>query len=214
MCWNAEVSLNTFLFSGFVLLLIMYNNAYTQYKIKELDNIWAYLFFASFIFMQLIEFFIWRNIDNPFYNRLFTILATLLILLQPIASMMLLTNTKTLNILLSLYLFIAVPFASYIFFYDKKYSNITKNNHLDWSITNIFPKNISIFIALIWLCFFLFPLCNIKYFYRFLFGFLTLLVIAYNYYNDQSLASMWCWVVNSLMLYYATYLLFYLPFFK
>jgi hypothetical protein len=39
MCWNKEISLNTFLFSSFVLILIIYNNAYTQYKIKELNNI-------------------------------------------------------------------------------------------------------------------------------------------------------------------------------
>ena len=45
MCWNKEVSLNTFIFSIFVLLLIMYNNAYTQYKIEELNSIWVYLFF-------------------------------------------------------------------------------------------------------------------------------------------------------------------------
>ena len=29
MCWNKEVSLNTFLFSSFVFLLILYNNKYT-----------------------------------------------------------------------------------------------------------------------------------------------------------------------------------------
>jgi hypothetical protein len=58
MCWNASVSLNTFLFSIFILLLIVYNNSFTQYKIQDLNNIWIYLFLASFIFMQLIEFFI------------------------------------------------------------------------------------------------------------------------------------------------------------
>ena len=71
MCWNKDISLNTFLFSSFILVLIIYNNTYTQYKINELDNIWMYLFFASFIFMQLIEYFIWRNINDPVYNNLF-----------------------------------------------------------------------------------------------------------------------------------------------
>ena len=70
MCWNAEVSLNTFLFSSFVLCLIIYNNTYTQYKIKDFNNIWIYLFFVSFILMQLFEFFIWRNVDNKLYNKL------------------------------------------------------------------------------------------------------------------------------------------------
>jgi hypothetical protein len=83
MCWNAEVSLNTFLFSGFVLLLIMYNNNYTQYKIQfieGIDNIWAYIFLFSWILMQLFEFFIWKNINNPGLNTIFSILASILLL--------------------------------------------------------------------------------------------------------------------------------------
>ena len=58
MCWNEHVSLNTFLFSSFVLLLIIYNNLFTKYKIQELNNTFVYLFIASFVVMQLIEFFI------------------------------------------------------------------------------------------------------------------------------------------------------------
>ena len=92
MCWNENVSLNTFLFSGFILALIIYNNSFTKYKIQELNNKWVYFFIASFVFMQLIEFFIWRNIDNKYYNNIFSILATLLLLLQPIFSIMLLKN--------------------------------------------------------------------------------------------------------------------------
>ena len=53
MCWNKDVSLNTFLFSGFVLCLIIYNNKYTQYKIDELNNIYSYIFFASIIIIQI-----------------------------------------------------------------------------------------------------------------------------------------------------------------
>ena len=70
MCWNSEVSLNTFAFSTFVLGMIIYNNAYTQYKIPELNNIWVYLLLFSVISMQLVEFFVWRNIDNKYYNHL------------------------------------------------------------------------------------------------------------------------------------------------
>ena len=58
MCWNKEVSLNTFLFSGFVLLLIIYNNKYTKYKTLELDNLWIFLFLATIILVQLDEYFI------------------------------------------------------------------------------------------------------------------------------------------------------------
>lgn len=65
MCWNANVSLNTFLFSGCVLALIIYNNSFTQYKIQELNNKWVYFLIASFVFIQLIEFFIWKKHQQP-----------------------------------------------------------------------------------------------------------------------------------------------------
>ena len=53
MCWNKDVSLNTFLFSSFVILLIYYNNTYTKYKVAEFNSIWVYVFFGSFIFYAI-----------------------------------------------------------------------------------------------------------------------------------------------------------------
>jgi len=213
MCWNKEISLNTFIFSSFVLGLIIYNNAYTQYKIVDINNIWVYLFFISFILMQLIEFFIWRNVNNPIYNKLFTIMATLLLLVQPIATNMLITNKSLQRSMLFLYLICMIPFAIYRFMTKNINSTVSKMGHLQWN--NVLNNNKwDRVILIIWLLFFLFPLFYERQIFGFLFGLLTLLVIIYNYYKDDTIGSMWCWVVNSLMLYYAGYLLFYLPFFK
>ena len=101
MCWNEHVSLNTFLFSFGVLLLVMYNNAYTPYKIPSCTGI-MYLFLASFIFMQLIEFFIWRNLHNA-YNHLFSVLALLLVSVQPLISLTLLPDTQLRTLLMVAY---------------------------------------------------------------------------------------------------------------
>jgi hypothetical protein len=214
MCWNKEISLNTFVFSSFVLGLIIYNNAYTQYKIVDINNIWVYLFFISFILMQLIEFFIWRNVNNPIYNKLFTMMATLLLLVQPIATNMLITNKSVQRGMLFLYLICMMPFATYRFMTKNINSTVSKMGHLQWN--SLFNNNNTLdhVAIIIWLVFFLFPLFYERQFFGFLFGLLTLLVIIYNYYKDDTIGSMWCWVVNSLMLYYAGYLLFYLPFFK
>ena len=92
MCWNKQISLNTFIFSFGVLLLIIYNNNYTQYKIKELNNFWMYMFLSSIIFVQLIEYFIWNNINNPFYNQIFTTMVILLTLSQPVFSLLLIKS--------------------------------------------------------------------------------------------------------------------------
>ena len=214
MCWNKDISLNTFLFSSFVLLLIIYNNTYTQYKINELDNIWAYLFFVSFILMQLIEYFIWRNVNDPVYNNLFSIMATLLLFIQPIASTMLITNNTVRTNILILYLILSVPLLTYRLFTKKINSTVSPLNHLKWNF--IFYDNAIIekLFYIGWFIFFLFPLFYQGKTFGLLFGLLTFIIVLYNYHKDKTVNSMWCWIVNSIMLYYAGYLLLYLPFFK
>ena len=193
MCWNEDVSLNTFLFSSFVLLLIIYNNLFTKYKIKELNNTFIYLFIASFVFIQLMEFFIWKNINNKFYNNMFSIMATLLLLLQPIASIMIL---------------LAIPFSIYIFSTKHIHSVISKSGHLDWKFFGATP-----IISITWLFFFLFSIVYEKRWFGIIFAIVTLIITFINFKNDATVVgSMWCWIVNSIMIYYAFYLLIYLPF--
>lgn len=214
MCWNKEISLNTFVFSSFVLGLIIYNNRYTQYKIDELNSVWIYVFFMSFILMQLFEFFIWRNINNPIYNRIFTILATLLLLCQPIATNMLITNKSVQQNMLMIYMICMVPFATYKFMTKKINSTVSDLGHLQWNMLLDYKNKEDRLISIFWFLFFLFPLFYERKIFGFLFGCITLLIVIYNYYKDNTTGSMWCWVVNSIMIYYAVYLLFYLPFFK
>ena len=207
MCWNENISLNTFLFSGFILALIIYNNSFTKYKIQELNSKWIYFFIASFVFMQLIEFFIWRNINNKFYNNIFSILATLLLIVQPILSIMIVTNVKLRNLLLIAYLFLAVPYSIYKFSNSNIHSVISESGHLRW---NFFYLNPIILIG--WFVFFLFSFVYEKKWLGLVFGLSTLIIAFLNYTKDQTVWSMWCWSVNSVMIYYAIYLLIYLPF--
>jgi len=212
MCWNKNVSFNTFIFSISVLLLIMYNNAYTPYKIKELNNKWVYLFFLSFIFMQFIEYFIWTNINNPFYNTFFSIMALLLLGLQPIASLLMLKNNTVKMRMILLYILIFLPFSLYNYFSNIHInSTISSMKHLQWNlITN---KNINSNILFgIWVFFFLFSFIYDKQYTPFAFAFILLSLTKIFYYKDGSIGSMWCWVVNSIFIYYAIYLLWYLPF--
>ena len=211
MCWNSEVSLNTFIFSMFVLLLIMYNNAYTKYKIPELNHFWVYAFFISFISIQLIEYFIWLNLNNPFYNSFFSVCAILLILFQPIPTIMLINNNVLKKYMLILYLILTIPFAIYRFSVKKIISTVTKKGHLYWD--NILYKNYSENIYfVVWLFFFLFSFFYNQSYFELLFGLIMLIIISYNFISDGSMGTMWCWVVNSIMIYYAAYLLIYLPF--
>ena len=207
MCWNADVSLNTFMFSFFVLLLIIYNNAFTKYKIKELDNVWIYCFLASVIFIQLAEHLIWKNINNSYYNNIFSIFCVLLLILQPIASIMILSNKPLRNKLLLAYLLLAIPYSIYNFYTKHIYSEISKSGHLKWKTFYIPP-----IVWSVWLFFFIFSFIYNKQWFGIVFSLFTLLITIINYHNDDTMGSMWCWVSNSVMIYYAFYLLIYLPF--
>lgn len=214
MCWNKDVSLNTFCFGSFVLCLIIYNNAYTQYKIDDLNNVYRYIFFMSFILMQLIEYFIWINIKNPLYNSIFTALATLLLIFQPIASIMLISDNTVKKMLLQSYLLFIVPLTIYKFDIQILNSSVSKLNHLRWNAMFSYNYFYDIIGFIIWLFFFLFPLFYERLTFALMFGLLTLMLVTYNYYKDDTIGSMWCWIVNTIMIYYAAYLLLYLPFFK
>jgi hypothetical protein len=207
MCWNEHVSLNTFLFSSFVLLLIFYNNTYTQYKIKDFNSLGVYFFFISFISMQLIEFFIWRNINNAFYNHIFSTMAAILIFIQPIITLMLLPDILLRNYLLVMYSVVFIPYFTYKFITNNMRSQISDKGHLVWLF---FDTNILLFLA--WLFFFLFSFFYTRSVPTLIFGIVLFLISYYNYYKDKTIGSMWCWLVNSVMIFYAFYLLMYLPF--
>lgn len=207
MCWNEHVSLNTFLFSSFVLLLVFYNNTYTQYKIKDFNSMWMYLFFISFICMQLIEFFIWRNINNTFYNHIFSTIAAILLFIQPIISLMLLPNISLRNNLLVMYSVFFIPYFTYKYITNNMKTKISNKGHLAWLF---FDTNILLFFA--WLLFFLFSFFYTRRIHGLIFGLVLFFISYYNYREDKTIGSMWCWIVNSIMLFYAFYLLLYLPF--
>jgi hypothetical protein len=205
MCWNTSVSLNTFLFSSFALLLIVYNNSFTKYKIQELNNKWIYIFMVSVILMQLIEFFIWRNINNKYYNNLFSIFAVSLLVVQPIASIMIVQSSFIRNILLFIYLLLAIPFSIYQFSIKKIHTTVSKNGHLEW---HFFDK--SFLILLTWFFFLFFSLIYEKLWTLVIFGVIALIICFIKY--KKTGGSLWCWIINSIMIYYIIYLLLFLPF--
>ena len=161
--------------------------------------------------MQFIEYFIWTNINNPFYNTLFSIMATILLLLQPIASLLMLKYNNVKIRMISLYLILVIPFSIYRFSIMHINSTVSTLNHLQWNFLT--KKNIESNILFgIWLFFFLFSFIYDKNFTPFAFAFILLTLTKIFYYKDGSIGSMWCWSVNSIFIYYAIYLLWYLPF--
>jgi hypothetical protein len=75
MCWNQKISLNTFLLSLFGISFAYFNSVI---------NFYEYLYFLSFISIQLVEYFTWANLNDKKINTFLSKIGLFLIFLQPI----------------------------------------------------------------------------------------------------------------------------------
>ena len=201
MCWNSQVSLNTFLFS-FSVLIFIYFNRNGKYRLENFHNKYVYLFFFSIIAIQLLEYFLWKNIDNKKMNKLLSIIGLIIILSQPFFSILTLEDKNKKNKYLLFYLF----FILYIILFSLKKINFStniKNDHLQWNW--LLPD---IFHFIIYFYFLLIPLTKTNKMTMIL----LLLLSLYNYYKDSSWASMWCYWSNIVFLFFLVTILIIKPF--
>jgi hypothetical protein len=161
--------------------------------------------------MQLIEFFIWKNINNKSLNKLFSTLGLFLVVLQPIISLMMLKDDRFKYILLSIYIAFSSLFVYYKITNFDAISSISKNGHLKWNWLHFSKYEFFILYGL-WVLFLIYtPFVNKHY--TILFYVMCLFIISmYSLYKDESEGSLWCWSINTIMIYYAFKLLFWLPF--
>ena len=199
MCWNQTVSINTFVFGLVVLLIVFINNKYSNNKIDFFTNQYAYFFVFSVIFMQFVEFLLWRNIKNPIINSRVSKLGLLTLFIQPLASVLLLTDIELRNYLLIIYSIPAVIYFIYTIYDTHIHTKISTYGHLRWEWSNVTGISHTI-IMLFYLFFLIFPIIYNKYYFALVFLFLFFLLKIY--YNDGSSSSMWCFYVNSIMMYF------------
>jgi hypothetical protein len=205
MCWNEHVSLNTFMFSMGALSLLIYNNAYTPYKVPMLDGYW-YFFLFSFCSMQLVDFFLWRNLNNPQKNFIYSLIGQLILVIQPFASLLMLRDIKLKTLMLSAYaIFLAFATTKYDI---SKINTKVHNGHLQWNWAN--GSHIDFVVMMFFLYFSFFV--NKNYWFIAITTFLFAITYFSNHYLDRTGGSLWCWSINILMLLYLIYLLIVAPF--
>lgn len=210
MCWNQYVSINTFTFGIFVLLLVAFNNQYSSYKIEFFKNPYAYFFVLSVISMQFFEFLLWRNINNPLINNIVSTLGLILLALQPFTSLLLLNDIKLRNNLLTIYSISTVLFLMYTMYTTNIHTKISKSGHLSWYWTNSKTPLLTLLALIFYLIFLFFPLVHNKYYQSLLFLFIFF-VIKYYYDKDGSSNSLWCFFVNIIMLFFLIQVLMVFP---
>lgn len=182
MCYNAEVSLNTFIY-GCVSAIIVY-----YLKVIPLH---AILILLSVTFIQFVEFLTWTYYDNPKINRYLSILAFVTIVIQLILLNYFLPNKKSSRILLTLLFVFAVLFIIFQLRFIDFRMKIGKNKHLAW-----YWLDLPLIWIIIGLSFYIIPALLGKYKSTLIFIMLILLVSIYYHWKYKTWGSMWCYFSN------------------
>ena len=213
MCWNADISLNTFIFGLFSMIFIFITNTYTKYKTHTFDNPLIYLFLGVIISMQLLEYFAWKNLKNNRINTILSKIISIFVTAQPLLVMIMIKNINMRYGMIGLYFLYHVIYRIYkLNFSPFKFHVSVLNGHLKWEWLYFNGwENINYFI---FLGFYVISLLLVDNFILNLFFLSTLMISILFYYKDGTIASMWCWLANLLFLYLLVNILLIQPFYE
>ena len=178
MCWSAEGSIKTYAF-GMILAAIQGN----------LDpRVW--LLMTVFTQMQLVEYFLWKNLNTPAANRLWSGVGMALVLIQPLISATL-VNHDLRNKLWTVYFLGVISY-----FATRKVDMTTEvggNGHLKWNWITSFKSPWTI----AWLLMFVGPMLVGGHEVAGAIG--VAMYFASAYFNDKygTAGSYWCWLAIS-----------------
>jgi len=214
MCWNADISLNTFLFTTFALIFIYFSNTYTKYKSETFRNPLVYVYVFLVGSMQLIEHFVWKNLDNKLVNTNLSRLGAVIIMLQPVILMFMNSFASIkYNMLIAYAVFIAVSCSYCIFLGSnvlRAHMSVAKNGHLIYEWLEY--KGYERIILYTYLLFYVLALIFTRNPLLTLFTITSLLLSVYTYYTQRTMGTMWCWTVNMFMFYFLAEILLIKPF--
>jgi hypothetical protein len=174
MCWSANSSLATW---AAAMTLAGATYGYDP-------KLW--IFACVFTQMQLIEYFLWKNLHVPRLNTSWSQAGLLVILLEPVAAIYMIENIELRNKMLMGYaVYVAALLTTQKFDFR---TVVGGNGHLEWkwvpSYTLLVP----------WIIFFASPLLIAGYYKSFAVAITTLLMSIFFYRKYGTVSSMWCWI--------------------
>ncbi len=187
MCWNAEVSLQSFILGAIGIVL-----AYV-YKFPL-----PFLFFyMTIILMQLVEYVVWSNYDDKNINFYSSLGASFLLFLQPVAAISTLPKNLAIPFLIA---YLALDLFARLFVLNVSTLRETykmyraENGHLSW---NFLKKDLQSIPQYFVYFFFLFvPFLISKDFAIIALALITLSLSLFTFFTQNTWGSMWCWIIN------------------
>jgi hypothetical protein len=154
--------------------------------------------------MQFVEYLLWKNINNEKKVQTISTYGQILVILQPIVSLLMVKNAILKWAIIAVYSITAFS----IFNSSKNHFKTTVlNGHLKWNWMPVSYTAYAMWVACLLFSFIL----NGEYNYVLAALFLFLITYWSNYANGTA-GSLWCWSINVFMLYFAVKLLIILPF--
>ena len=187
MCWNASVSLNTYLLGVFASCLALFNGVI---------GVPAFLFMMSFVHMQLVEYFVW---SQTFSNRALSMAAFVLILVQPLVAVFEIERRRDLVVPLACaYCAFVLALLTVVYPWNKVDFRMVPaaNGHLAWHWLK-FPS----WCLLAWMAVLFAPVLLNKKYVRLAIGIGVVATIYVLYRDTYTWGSLWCWIANALSLY-------------
>ena len=181
MCWSAEVSLNTFIFSLFGTMFALANGTI---------SVNSALFIMSFASMQLVEYFAWSDLKNTEAASKFGLA---LILLQPLLAINAFYTGPYKTQILVGYVIATVLMVTTRTFQFRMHP--AQNGHLMWDFLHWTGWFYTIWFAVFFLG--LYYAGTLP----FVGAVLLLLFSVVSYFRDDTWGSMWCWFANATALY-------------
>lgn len=204
MCWSTQVSLNTFALAIFGMILAKANKY--SFMSDSPWTIWIYLSLISFACMQLLEAFIWLDLNHTVskWNYILSILGIIIILSQPCFTILCIhtknewwSNMK-LHMFIAYIIFIIISIL-YLFIiqYPINFKSIrASNGHLEWLWLNPFLGKLWLF-GLFWTFFLLLPFVVNRSFSGIVVLF-TFIISLFTFWKSGTAGSMWCWILNGI----------------
>jgi len=215
MCWNPDISINTFVFGCLSLLFIYFANTYTRYKMDLFKTPFMYLFMFQVASIQLIEFFLWRNMNNKSINRKLSFLTFINILLQHISLIFIIPQLNIRHIVLSIYICLSIFYYVFRYTYSPMhfYTSV-KNGHLswEWPLCNGY-EDINFIVGLPILApLYILPFALSHKYFVTVSTLLSIILTFILFYRQKTFPSMWCWMSNFIFLVCIIYTLIVGPF--
>ena len=164
--------------------------------------------------MQLIEFFLWKNLKNKSMNTLLSKIASFIVILQPLPLILMIPTLNIRYYVLGIYFIYMTLYLMYKSLYSPiQFSTyVEKNKHLSWGWANL--KGYETIFIFIQPLFYVVSLLLINNFVLSLFVILFLCLSIIFYFKNNTYGTMWCWITNLILLYFIVNILIIKPFYE